>query len=455
MILLALRSVRHRSTTVAAGFMSMWLAAIVVMAFGALFDTANGGGVSSDDQTTLATMSGVVGWWGLVIAVFAVVSTQTVAIGRRQIEIGVLRAVGAEPRQVRRLVLGETFIVGGLACVAAVPFAVAIGAVIVDLARRAELVDRTVGYRFGAFAVGLGVAVVVVASIIGAAISSRRTSRISVTDALLDADSPPRQRPSAWRRRSAAVVLIVLSASLGVVTIARSPATGIDAMKTCGQASIWASLGLAVLAPDLVRVVGAALNSVRRRPGPMMTLAVLNARQRSQILARPLRPVILFAGVAIPTIVMQVTENRVANERGEVLSDPVDVTIEALNYVIVAIIVVFAALIVTNTTIATTASRRRELAQLRLAGATPKQVVALVAIESVVLGAIGIVAGSLASLATIVPFAIARNDSLLPDAPAGIPIAVAGLAIIVLVVPAALTTWTRTRTPAIDAVAVL
>jgi putative ABC transport system permease protein len=101
-----------------------------------------------------------------------------------------------------------------------------------------------------------------------------------------------------------------------------------------------------------------------------------------------------------------------------------------LNYVVVGMIALFAAMTMVNTIVAAMAGRRRELAQERLAGATPGQLAAMVAIESAVLATIGIVAGAVASLATIVPYSIVRGGSLLPDAPVSIAAGVAAAALV-------------------------
>ena len=73
-----------------------------------------------------------------------------------------------------------------------------------------------------------------------------------------------------------------------------------------------------------------------------------------------------------------------------------------------------------NTLIAATTYRRQEFGQQRLAGATPRQVLRMVGVESAVLTITGVLFGSLASLATIVPYSIARTGSVLPDAPVAI-----------------------------------
>ncbi len=71
-------------------------------------------------------------------------------------------------------------------------------------------------------------------------------------------------------------------------------------------------------------------------------------------------------------------------------------------------IVVFAAVMVVNAFAAVVAHRKAELHRLWLLGATPEQVEGSVLAEARIVAGVGVALGLLASLATIVPFAVAR-----------------------------------------------
>ena len=79
----AIASIRSRPTTYVAGFLSMFLGAVVVGSFATLLATAFSDGVSSADQETLVTMASVVGGWGLMIVLFSVASTMSVQVRQR------------------------------------------------------------------------------------------------------------------------------------------------------------------------------------------------------------------------------------------------------------------------------------------------------------------------------------------------------------------------------------
>ena len=89
--------------------------------------------------------------------------------------------------------------------------------------------------------------------------------------------------------------------------------------------------------------------------------------------------------------------------------------INLLNNVVVVMISLFAAIMVLNAWAATVAHRRTELARLWLLGATPSQVRGSVVAEATFVAGIGVALGLLASLVTVVPFAVARDEGIVPD----------------------------------------
>jgi putative ABC transport system permease protein len=124
-------------------------------------------------------------------------------------------------------------------------------------------------------------------------------------------------------------------------------------------------------------------------------------------------PVLLFTGIATGTVYMQGIEDRAS--RGQI--EPAFAQdIKTLNYVVVGMITLFVAVMLVNMLIAATVHRRREFAQLRLAGATRGQIMAMVTGEGVRTTAVGVLGGSVAALFTILPFGSARAGRWWPDA---------------------------------------
>jgi ABC-type antimicrobial peptide transport system permease subunit len=416
MLDLSLRSLRARPGAFAASFGSMLLGAVIVMAFASLIDTSAGPGVSSSDEETLVTMASVVGGWGLIIVVFSVASMLTLSVRQRGAEMALLKSVGATPRQLRRMIVGETALLSVVASSVAIPLAIPIGRLVFELLQDTDQVGENVGYGFGGAAVVLGMGIPLVASTIAAFIAARRVTRLQAADAIRDAAL---EDPRMGRKRIvAACVFLALGLDTAVVTMTVFNGEGSDAMQTAGQASIWTSIGLALFAPVLVRrVTGWLARPAERLGGASGYLGVQNVRRRTKEMAGAVMPIILFTGIATGTIYMQSIEN--AAMEGLVKTNE-QRNIETLNFVVVGMIALFAAIMVVNTLVSATMNRRREFGQQRLAGSTPPQVLGMVGLESVVLAATGVLFGALASIATIVPYSVARTQTVIPDQTIGI-----------------------------------
>lgn len=136
-------------------------------------------------------------------------------------------------------------------------------------------------------------------------------------------------------------------------------------------------------------------------------------------------PIVVFTAIATGTLYMQSTWN---SAHQSVSTD--DKNVETLNYVVVGMIAVFAAVMLVNLLVAEMTSRRREFAQLRLAGATPRQIFLLVGAENVLILTTGVLFGSLAALLTVIPYSIAVTHEALPDTSIGIYCAVVATVIV-------------------------
>ncbi|WP_435888996.1 FtsX-like permease family protein, partial [Streptomyces niveus] len=170
--------------------------------------------------------------------------------------------------------------------------------------------------------------------------------------------------------------------------------------------AILISVGFAVFSPVLLRfLLGKLARPITAVTGASGYLTVHNMRQRATQLSSVLMPLILFVGMASVTLYMQSIQNDALDASGVVRSVD-DKSIETLNFVVVGIIVVFSCIMLINTLYAATTYRTREFGQQRLAGATPGQVLGMVAVESLVLTVTGVFFGTVAALAGAVPFSL-------------------------------------------------
>jgi putative ABC transport system permease protein len=423
---LAFASLRHRTTASLATFLTVLLGTALMGSFATLAQTATGP-VSDIDGDTLFIMGAVVGSWGALIVLFAVVSTVGITVTQRETEIGLLRTIGATPRQASRLVRAETLLVAVVASAAGAALATLGGRALLALLRDHDVVSDSVRYDAGAAPAATALLIVLV-SVVGSGIAARRATRGPATVAPSEGRAD-HERLARWRVVTA-VLLIGYALAMGVVTIT---VTADDpdpyaAMQTSGSCAILVSLGLASVAPWLLRHL-----SVLARPvlgaGVAGHLAAYNTRRRAHLLSGVLAPVTVLTAAATSVLMAVGTDNRTRPSG----TDKDAQTINLLNNVVVGMVVLFAAVVVVNTFAAVVAHRRAELHRLWLLGATPQQVESSVLAEARIVAGVGVVLGLLASLATIVPFGVARHEGVVPDGQLWLPaVVVAGVVALTL-----------------------
>jgi putative ABC transport system permease protein len=425
MFVLALRSIRRRPGRFLATLLSAFLGAAIIMTFNSMHDTAGQDGVDEVSAGTLGTAAGVVGGYGTLLVFFAVASTLTVNVRQRTAELELLRCSGATPAQIKRMVVGEAV------AVALVGSALG-GRLLLDLFQDSGQVARSVDHSFGPIALLSGVDLTLLASAGAAFLAVRRLTR------------GRRQRAGVKRFLTCAALAV---GAAGVCSTFLLPATDDALMAAPASGAIMLSAGFALLSPRLLKGV------LGRLPlgGASGWLAVRNLRERMDHLAGILVSLIMFTAVSTATLTMQAVESEAAKASGLVKS--VDAkNLETLNLTVVGIIAVFVCVMLVNSLYAATTYRSREFGQQRLAGATPGQVLGVVAAEGVILTVTGIFFGTVAALAGVVPFTVVRTDAVLPDQFLGVWIAMMAVSAAATLGTSLGTARRVLRTPAVSAV---
>lgn len=458
MIGLALRSLRYRLGAFAASFLALFLGAIILMTFASMLDTAAGPAVDAAAEETLFLMAVVVGGWGLLIVVFAVTATLTLSVRQRGQEMALLKSIGATPAQIGRMIVTESAVVALVAAALAIPLAVVGGRTLLSVLKDTGQVPAEVVPAFGVMGIGIGLGITFTAAVVAAVIATRRVTRLGAREALA---AVALEEPRLGRvRMIAGWFFLAAGAGCGAVTAITGKGKGIEAMATGGQTAILLSIGLALFAPLLLRVVTAVLVGPLRGAGAPGYLTTMNLRRRTHQMAGALVPIILFTGMATGTLYLQSIENSAAaaaiggpvSAAGAEMAAEAD-AIETLNFVVVGMIALFAAIMLVNTLIAATTFRRQEFGRQRLVGSTPGQVLRMVGYEGIALALTGVLAGSAAAIAGIIPFSTARTGTVIPDQGMAIYLAVITTAT-ALTLAASLTTAHRTlQTPATQAAA--
>ncbi|MFJ6849165.1 FtsX-like permease family protein [Streptomyces sp. NPDC091271] len=444
MLFLATRSVRKRPGRFLATLLSAFLGAVIIMTFSSLHDTAAAPGVDKVSSESMTISASVVGGYGSLLVFFAIASTLTVSVRQRAEEIHLLRCTGATPAQVTRMVVGESAVVALVGAALAVGPAVLGGRLLVDLFKDSGQVAADVDPAFGAMALGSGFGIAVLASVGAAFLAVRRATKAAAGA----------RGPSGRRGRTLAGSAALVAGTGGILTTYAVDSTEEMLMAFPAYGAILLSVGFAVLAPSLL---GRLLELLR---GPLAAvggaggyLSARNLRRRGAELAGVLMPMIIFTGMATATLYIQGVESDWVTASG--LDKTVDdKNLETLNLVVVGIIVVFSCIMLVNSLYAATSYRSREFGQQRLAGATPGQVLGVVGWEAVLLTLTGLVLGTVAGIAGIIPFTMVRTDQVLPDQGPGTWLVIMAIATVVTLGTSLGTARRTLRAPAIEAVTV-
>ncbi|MFS4092353.1 ABC transporter permease [Streptomyces sp. AF1A] len=183
----------------------------------------------------------------LLVGVFLIVNTFSMLIAQRTRELGLLRALGADRRQVRRSVLTEALLLGlvgsTLGLAAGIGLAFGLIGLMSAFGMNLKATEMVIGWStpVAAYVVGLGV------TFVAAYLPARRAAAVSPMAALADAEVAGTGKPLKVRAIVAAVV-----GTAGVAALAGCAA----ATRTASAASL---LGLGVVLTLIATVVGGPL----------------------------------------------------------------------------------------------------------------------------------------------------------------------------------------------------
>lgn len=378
----------------------------------------------------------------VVIAVYltalVVGLTMTSAIARQARDLALARAVGATPARVRGAVALQAAAVALPATALGVPVGDLLGRVwLAGLAAHGVIPDAVV---FHASAAGppAALAITTGTSLIGALIASLRASRVRPAVALTGAVAPRRGISVV---RTAIGVLLVAGGVVLSVVIARGEPSDADGRSFFTMLAM--CVGAGFLGPVLLRSTG----PVARLAGGTGAVAADSLAVRARALSGALVPLVLAVAFTAVKVVVHTTSARVHG-----VPDPAaDLWTE---YTGTGVYVVFAAVAAVNTLATVLLARRRELAVVRLVGASRIRALGVVLCEATVVMVTGLAVAVVVACVTVVPMLHGALGTWRPYLPPGYlaagVAAVAGLVGLGTAVPALV----AMRRPPVDSVAV-
>lgn len=261
----------------------------------------------------------------LFTTIFVVTATLALATAQRRREIGLLRVIGADRRQLRRLVLGEAVLLGLLGsvvgCLAGVCAAPALLASLdrLDVTPPGARIVISAWPLLAAGAVGTGIAV------LGAGVASRSAARVPPIEALRAAATERRRLGRA--RGATGLGILGLGLVLAVLTAVGDADRRVTLALTTSMCLIAAAALLApVVIGPLVRLGTAAVARRSRGAGAMLVRAeLLNSPRRAASIAAPVIVAVGFAVLVsglVETMRMAYPAEVTRQLAGQVLIDP-------------------------------------------------------------------------------------------------------------------------------------
>jgi putative ABC transport system permease protein len=225
-------------------------------------------------RSALPLLAGSLAGVTLLVIGFIVAGALTVSIGAQRRDLALLRAVGATPRQVRRLAAAQALVVTAAALVPGIPLGYALAGRFRSLLVFAGLLPSSLPLTFSPIPAAGAALLLLLVVRVAAWGASLRASRMAATEAVAESRTEPRtpSRPRAF----AGLLLMVGAAAISVGPLVTRSEAGAAVTALAG---ILATIGLGLAGPVVVGGISRTL--ARRLPARVSAptwLAVANTR---------------------------------------------------------------------------------------------------------------------------------------------------------------------------------
>ncbi|MEV1113912.1 FtsX-like permease family protein [Actinosynnema sp. NPDC049800] len=258
--------------------------------------------LESDDLLLISLMLASVAF---LVSLLGIAVTLTLALQNRHRELALMRAVGATPGQLRRMVLGETIAVALVASALAVAPGVLLGRWLFSRVVDAEIAPKMMAFHLGWIPTVAAVVTALVTAVGAGLVAGRRATKTRPIEAL--GDLAAQRTRAGWVRRGLAILCVIYSGGLVFVTF--NFVSGPFVAGPATWSSILLAIALLLLGPDVSRLMVAVLGPLLRAlSGFSGTLATLNARARPAQVAAVITPLILLVSVGTGSLYVNTTE---------------------------------------------------------------------------------------------------------------------------------------------------
>ncbi|MFD9427052.1 MULTISPECIES: ABC transporter permease [unclassified Streptomyces] len=380
---LARASVRSRPSAFAGTFAALVLSATVVTACVAIAVSA-AGAPAAPGRAAVSEMGLAFTLVTVYLSVFVIGQVMSLAVAQRGRESALLRAIGAGPWQIRRMVAAEALCTALLALPVGYGFGSLLARVWFDGMSAHGMVPDGFSLSVGWPSFLAAAGVLVISSQLGGVIAAWRGSRTRPSSALAASAVSGGERAGVVRGLSAVLAL------LGAVALTAAARAGSveDAGAAIPLVLLAHLVAIGLAGPWIGRLTAAVAAPLLRGPGGAAgELAVAGARARARRLSAAVTPIALVTAFALAKFIS--------------LSGAGDPDwMEVFGTLLYA---GFAGFVAANTLIMLTLERLREFSLLRAVGAGARQIVAVVLWEGVITALAGVGAGAVAGCAVMVP----------------------------------------------------
>lgn len=263
-------------------------------------------------RVTLVSLGGALGGTSLLVAILVVSGTFALSLQQRRREVALLRAVGATPRQIRRMIGLEALLVGLAAGTVGAFAGLGLARWIYARFVAVGAMPRTLELTLSPLPLLGSVLTTTLAGWAAARISARRPARIRPTEALADAAV---ETPRLGVARTILGVLLAVGYVV-LVLVVRVLHTDAAATPVTFLSVVLAAGAIALLGPLLARAATAVLAVPLRLISPVGgRLAASNNRARAQRTAAVVTPLALAVAMTSTILFAQTTVAHAADEQ--------------------------------------------------------------------------------------------------------------------------------------------
>ncbi|EWM17445.1 ABC transporter permease [Kutzneria sp. 744] len=259
--------------------------------------------------TDLTVTSAVFTLLAIMAGLFGASSTLALAYQQRGREMALLRAIGTTPKQLRRMIRGETITLSLIASIVAIVPSYFASEWLYNKIVSSGIAPDGIVFHLGPVPIVAAMVIALLTSIGAARIAGRRAAVTKPTAALQEAESQPVRL--GWGRVILAWVFIAIAALMSFVTL--TAVTGPLTATPAALISICLAVGLGLLGPAIAKLMTAIIGPLLRPfAGLAGYLGSLNARQRATRMAAVITPVMLLTAIATANLYLVTTEQDVS-----------------------------------------------------------------------------------------------------------------------------------------------